>query len=207
MKKINIDKILRIFLYLIFYVLLAVAIISFCASSTEAEAYYEPTVQFTSIPIKEQIKHDEEIAYQEWLSSHKTAIIECRDCETEYLIEVTEEDIDLMARVVMSEGSTLSFDAKQAIATTIVNRTKDTKIDFKNQNSVKEVVYHKNAYSTEDNGEPTQDCYDASIAALTYEVFPSNMFLFREDYYHTYGQPYMHIGTTFFSTIGDPEYE
>ena len=112
-----------------------------------------------------------------------------------------------MARVVMSEGSTLSFDAKQAIATTIINRTKDTKFDFKNQNSVKEVVYHANAYSTQDNGEPTQDCYDAKYAALTSAVFPSNMFLFREDKYHSCGTPYMKIGTTYFSTIGDPEYE
>jgi len=205
MKKDKLGKLLRLILYVSIYILFALAIVVFCASTSEA--YTESKDIFSEIPLKEKIKHDEEIAYQEWLLNHTEAIIECRDCETEYLIEVTEEDIDLMARVVMSEGSTLSFDAKQAIATTIVNRTKDTEFDFKNQNSVKEVVYHKNAYSTEDNGEPTQDCYDASIAALTYEVFPSNMFLFREDYYHTYGQPYMHIGTTYFSTIGDPEYE
>lgn len=116
-----------------------------------------------------------------------------------YLIDVSQEDIDLMARVVMSEASILSFDAKQAIAQTIVNRVRTDFNDFKNMNTVTEVVNYPNAYSTQDNGKPNADCYYAVEIALTVEAFPDDMFWFREDYYHEFGIPYMNIGSTYFS--------
>lgn len=200
-------KTIHLAIYIFLFILLVAMAIFFGLSTVEAEAY--PT--FQPIPFEEQIKHDEEVAYLEWLLSHKEQS-ECRDCsmsETEgYLIEVTPEEIDLMARVVMSEASTLSSDAKQAIATTIVNRVRDKESDFRNQNTVTEVVYHVNAYSTSDNGEPNEDCYEAVYNALRYEAFPTDMFMFREDKYHEHDKPgferikpYAKIGTTYFSRI------
>ena len=144
------------------------------------------------IPLEEQIEHDLEVKYQEWLAKQN-------DEETKYLIDVTQEDIDLMARVVMSEGSVLPFDAKQAIAQTIVNRVRTDFGEFKNLNSVSEVVFYPNAYSTQDNGEPNDDCYRAVEAALMYEGFPTDMYWFREDHYHDFGTDYCNIGTTYFS--------
>lgn len=144
------------------------------------------------IPLEEQIEHDLEVKYQEWLKKQETE-------EAKYLIDVTQEDIDLMARVVMSEGSVLSLDAKQAIAQTIVNRVRTDFCEFRNLNSVSEVVFYPNAYSTQDNGEPNDDCYRAVEAALMYEGFPTDMFWFREDQYHDFGTDYCKIGTTYFS--------
>lgn len=151
--------------------------------------------EYKKTSLEKQFKHDIDMKFQEWMEEQETEEAE----EPKYLIDVTQEDIDLMARVVMSEASILSYDAKQAIAQTIVNRVRTDFRDFRNQNSVSEVVYHPNAYSTQDNGEPNEDCYRAVEAALMYEGFPTDMFWFREDHYHNFGTPYCHIGTTYFS--------
>lgn len=119
--------------------------------------------------------------------------------ETKYLIDVTQEDINLMARVVMSEASTLCDDAQQAIATTIVNRVRSGKWG----STVEEVVFYPNAYSTQDNGVPYEECYDAVYSALTYEAFPLDMYYFREGKFHSFGYPLMKIGTTYFTTEGE----
>lgn len=151
------------------------------------------------IPVEEILEHEK--AYnrevREWKERNAEEVV--TEKGESYLIEITEEEIDLMARVVMSEASTLSFDAKQAIAQTIVNRVRDEIDEFRNQNTVTEVVMKPHQYSTQDNGEPDQDCYDAVYQALTYKSFPIDMFWFREDHYHRFGEPYINIGTTYFS--------
>lgn len=116
--------------------------------------------------------------------------------EPEYIISASDEEIDLMARVVMSEASILGFDAKQAIAQTIVNRVRDGKWG----STITEVVSYPNSYSTYNNGYPNADCYEAVRYALMYEAFPTDMFYFRTDYYHNFGYPYCHIENTYFST-------
>lgn len=116
--------------------------------------------------------------------------------EPNYIISVSDDEIDLMARVVMSESSVLCFDAKQAIAQTIVNRVRDGKWG----STITEVVSYPNSYSTYNNGYPNADCYEAVRYALMYEAFPTDMFYFRTDYYHNFGYPYCHIENTYFST-------
>lgn len=112
-------------------------------------------------------------------------------------VAFSKEEIDLMARVVMSEASVLSIDAKQAVAQTILNRLQDGRWG----NTISEVVYYPNAYSTADNGEPNADCYYAVESAIMYPTaFPTDMFWFRTNYYHSFGYEYTSIGNTFFST-------
>lgn len=119
----------------------------------------------------------------------------------EYRIEVTEDDIDLMARVVMSEASILDMDGKVAVACTMVNRVMSDKFP----NTVSGVVNQKNAYSTADNGEPTKACYKAVFTALEYESFPDDLFYFRTDYPHSFGHWYFTCGNTYFSTEEEHE--
>ena len=179
-----------------FFIGCVVGIIFLIKAMACEESDEETTFEYPEpIPFEEMIEHDMDAKFQEWLKEQETS-------EPEYLIDVTQEDIDLMARVVMSEGSILSNDAKQAIAQTIVNRVRTDYKDFKNQNSVSDVIYFPNAYSTQDNGEPDADCYAAVEMALTYEAFPTDMFWFREDFYHNFGTPYCHIGSTYFSRTG-----
>ena len=115
--------------------------------------------------------------------------------------EFTQEDIDLMARVVMSEASLLPFDGKQAIAQTIVNRVRSDKFP----DNVADVIYQYNQYSTAYNGDVTDECYDAVQMAIDYKAFPDDLFYFRQDQYHSFGYPYMKIKNTYFST--GSEYE
>lgn len=192
------DKLIRALLVAILIVAIIIAFLLISYVNTPSESYaYEPQ----RLTFEEQLKHDKEISYQHYVSTQNT---ECQPADKgKYRIEVTQEDIDLMARVVMSEGSILSQEAKQAIATTIVNRVLVKSGEFATLNTVKEVVYHGKAYSTQDNGEPNETCYQAVYDALTYECFPLSMVWFRENDWHVYGYRYLQIGTTYFNTYED----
>lgn len=111
--------------------------------------------------------------------------------------EFTEQEIELMCRVCMSEASVSCFDEKQAVVATILNRLDSGKWG----NSIEEVIFYPNAYSTKNNGEPNEDCYEAVMAAIEYrESFPSDMYYFRTKHYHSFGKPYAHIDKMYFST-------
>lgn len=112
-------------------------------------------------------------------------------------VSVTQEEIDLMARVVMSESSTEPFECKQGIASVILNRLKAGNYG----SDIFEVVNAEGQFSTADNGTPTAECYEAVQAALDYQDgFPSDMLYFRASHYHNFANPYCHIGNTYFST-------
>ncbi len=118
--------------------------------------------------------------------------------ETRYY-SATQEEKDLMARVVMSEGSILPLEGKQAIAQTIVNRMYSEKFP----NNIEAVVTQPYQYSMADNGEPDRECYEAVEAALMYNAFPEDMYYFRTGHYHTFADDYCQIGNTYFSTERD----
>lgn len=113
-----------------------------------------------------------------------------------------------MARVVMSESSTLCYDAKVATAQTIVNRVRSNYKEFKRQKTVTDVINRPYQFSTQNNGEVTQECYDAVYDALTYESFPTDMLWFCKSP-NSYGVVYAIFGKgsrkTYFSTVTDYE--
>ena len=112
----------------------------------------------------------------------------------------SDAEIDLMARVVMSEASILSIEGKQAVAQTILNRV--ASVHF--PDTIEEVVHQPFQYSTANNGEPTDECYEAVKTAIDYpQAFPEDLYFFRTGHYHSYGIPYMHIGNTYFSQGGN----
>lgn len=115
--------------------------------------------------------------------------------ETEY--EFTAEEIDLLARVVMSESSIEPYECKVGVAKTVINRVMSDNYP----NTVAEVVNEPFQFSTADNGTPDSECYKAVHNAIDYpDCFPNDMVYFRTDYYHDYGFPYVKIGKTCFST-------
>lgn len=116
--------------------------------------------------------------------------------ESKYLIDVTDEEIDLLARVIMSESSICDIDVKYCIGQTVVNRVLSDKFP----DTLTEVVYQENAYSTQDNGDPDGDCYKAAEWALTYQFLPRNTYYFRTDHYHNFGKPLVKMGNVYFST-------
>lgn len=120
--------------------------------------------------------------------------------DNNYYLMLDKEDIDLMARVVMSEAGGQSADCKEAVATVILNRvaSPDYPIDVYN------VVYQKGAFSTADNGVPTNECYLAVYSALTwfgtdYAILPKSCYYFRDSHYHSWALNYRKIGDLYFS--------
>lgn len=110
-------------------------------------------------------------------------------------LNVTQFEIDLIARVVMSESSIESYETKVAIAETVINRVLCPRFP----NTVYEVIFAPNQYSTANNGDVTEECYQAVYQALSGVQYCSYMFYFREDYYFSWAEPYMNIGKMYFS--------
>lgn len=123
------------------------------------------------------------------------SVVETHKEAPKYLIDVTETEIQMMIRVVMSEASILNIDAMQAVASTIVNRVKSDLFP----DSVYEILTQDNQYSMQDNGEPTKECELAVYAALQYECFPADMYYFRSGRYHDFGTEYIQIDGMYFS--------
>ena len=172
------------------YIVGVMGIISFCApvlSSESKEIPQTETIKYEPIPTS-----NIEIVIID-LTEEETALTDC---------PYSQEEIDLMARVVMSEASILPMDGKQAVAQTILNRLQDGRWG----ETITEVVYYPNAYSTANNGEPTAECYYAVMGAIEYpSAFPTDMFWFRTDHSHIFGYEYARIGNTYFSTEGETE--
>ena len=111
-------------------------------------------------------------------------------------ITTTEEEFNLMARVVMSEaGKEGSYESKVAIATTIVNRVLSDKFP----DTITEVIKQPNQYWYGNNGEPTEDCYLAVMDAIHTQEYPEDMYYLRTGHYHKWAKDYVKIDKFYFS--------
>lgn len=186
---------LNVAIVLLGYIIVIIAIILIIITHTGKKTEYDLSIPEEPIPLEERIEHDLDVKFEEWQNKVFENIEEVE--EVVYLINVTEEEKALIARVVMSEvGSDyIDFDIKQAVASTIVNRVRSGKWG----ETVTEVVTYPHAYWTGDNGEPTEEVWAAVETALTIEAFPTDMYYFKEGSYHDFGYPCMRIGNTYFS--------
>lgn len=182
---------LNVVIVLLGYIIVILTIILIVITKKSHKTEYDLSIPEEPIPLEERIEHDLDVKFEEWEQKVEAEPVSA------YLIEVSEEEKALMARVVMSEvGSDyIDFDIKQAVASTIVNRVRSGKWG----ETVTDVVTYPHAYWMGDNGEPTADCWEAVETALTIEAFPADMYYFKEGSYHDFGYPCMRIGNTFFS--------
>ena len=109
-----------------------------------------------------------------------------------------QEDIDLMARCVMSEAGGQSDECKEAVATTILNRWMSPSYS----DSIRVII--EDAYSTADNGPVTDACYLAVYSAIAwwgsdYAVIPKCIYYFRAGHYHIWALDYRQIDDLYFS--------
>lgn len=90
---------------------------------------------------------------------------------------ITGEDIDLMAKLVSAESRGEPYTGKIAVASVVLNRTVDPHFP----NTIKDVIFQKNAFSCVKNGKinanADQDCYNAVYDAIK-GVDPTNDALF-----------------------------
>ena len=115
---------------------------------------------------------------------------------------LSEDDIELMKRVVMSEAGSESVECQEMVATVILNRWQNPD-DF--PETIYEVIYEPGQFSTKDNGEPTLSVEIAVYNAIVYyntEMMccPTQVLYFRNNHYHNFGFPYCSIDNTYFST-------
>lgn len=79
---------------------------------------------------------------------------------------ITGKDIELMAKLVSAESGGEPYKGKIAVASVVLNRT----IDPHFPNTIKDVIFQKNAFSCVKNGKinavADQDCYNAVYDAI-----------------------------------------
>lgn len=139
--------------------------------------------------------------------AYQLELVEDPDSMPANQIVFAEEEIQLLARVIMSEAGTLPLTGKIAVLATIINRVysdkfPDTIYDVIMQETVTASGEIVRQYSINDNGDPTEECFEA-IEVFTEDMFPSDMFYFRTEHPHSFGHFYIQIGNTYFSTDTD----
>ena len=112
-------------------------------------------------------------------------------------VYLTPEQVAYVETCVTAEAVGEPHEVQIAVAQTIFNRLASEKYS----NDVIEVI--DGGYSTATNSEVTESVRDAIMtAAENPYIYPTDMYWFRADHYHTFAHPYMRIpGTnTWFST-------
>lgn len=163
-----------------------VLIIVLCVVGRRAEAESvaeEPSIESLAVPI--DIPEPELVILAE-----------------EPMEEETISDRDILAMVVMAEAGGEKFIGKVAVATTVLNRS------WQWGRSIESIVSEESQYVYPYYGTVSAACYEAVDYALeNRDLFPKNMFYFRNTHYHDFGEPYIQIGNHYFSTDGLPEYD
>ena len=82
------------------------------------------------------------------------------------VINITNEELLLLSKLVTGEARGESYEGQVAVAAVVINRVKDPRFP----NSIKDVIYQKNAFSVVKDGsiniQPTESAYSAAQDAL-----------------------------------------
>lgn len=120
-------------------------------------------------------------------------------------IYITDEEIQMMERCVMSEAGGCTCECQEAVATVILNRWQHPD---KYPDTITGVITEEGQFSTHDNGEPTLSVRLAVHNAIVYYNtalmdLPYQIYYFRQDHYHNFGVPYESIDNLYFSGPDD----
>lgn len=89
------------------------------------------------------------------------------------VINITSDELLLLSKLVTGEARGESYEGQVAVAAVVINRVKDSRFP----NSIKDVIYQKNAFSVVKDGsikmQPTESAYKATEEAL-YGLDPTN---------------------------------
>ena len=113
----------------------------------------------------------------------------------------TKEEVDLVCKTVSCEANTQDAETQYMVALTILNRLENGNMG----DSIHDVVYYKNAYSvtkwkTFEETDYSETTWLAVLRALEENTHPKDMYYFRTNHYHKFGQPYMVSDDLYFST-------
>lgn len=177
---------------IIFLILFAVILLALLKKACDIEIHLVSEKELQEVQFVGETQTKAEIVQNErHVVSSDYSFIEEISTRDKMLEEFTQNELDLMARVVMSESSIEPYECKMLVAKTILNRYYSDNFP----DSVQTVV--EKGFSMQDNGEVTEECYNAVYDAYLRD---DPVFYFRTDYYHSFGQPYKQVGITCFST-------
>jgi len=120
------------------------------------------------------------------------------------VINITNEELLLLSKLVASEARGESYEGQLAVAAVVINRVKDPRFP----DDITDVIYQKNAFSVVNNGSinmpPTEESYRAAQAALYGEDPTDEAVYFWNPDIATCSwikklNPYMRIGNHVFS--------
>lgn len=167
--------------------ILCICVININLASTEALG--ETCSQTDSIYLNEEIDKiysNQNIEYTTLNNTQNSEVVAAQISQ-ENAIEVfnhdskqlyiTKDDIDLMAKLVSAESIGEPYKGKVAVASVVLNRATDPNFP----NTIKEVIFQKNAFSCVKNRQikasATQECYNAVYDAIK-GADPTNEALF-----------------------------
>ena len=116
----------------------------------------------------------------------------------ERVFTISESDMELIYRVVMSEAGGDGVLSQKGVTTVILNRLYSP--DY--PNTIPEVI--EGQFSTADNGPVTDEVKKSVVSAiLDYgtrrQILPYQCYYFRAWDYHSFGIPYCQLGNNYFS--------
>ena len=119
--------------------------------------------------------------------------------EIEHVMELSDEELNLLARCVEAEAATESIIGKCLVTDTILNRVDDPRFP----NSITDVIMQNGQFETVSNGMidaaiPTETTYNAIVLELTHRT-DSSVIYFRTGRFHDIGTPVTQAGRHYFS--------
>jgi hypothetical protein len=113
---------------------------------------------------------------------------------------ISDEEISLIERIVMSEARGESCEAQEAVATVILNRWQEGSFG----ETISDVCYASGQFAAPWDGEISMSVNLAVKNAIVYyntycQDLPTQILYFRSDHYHTFGTPYISMGNLYFS--------
>lgn len=118
--------------------------------------------------------------------------------------EISQKDFELLCRTTFCEAGNQDFKTQKMVCLTILNRLKSNRFP----DTIYDVVYSKNAYevttwSDFESREWTEQVELAVLSALEENNHPEDMFYFRTEHFHTFGENYKKSDDLYFSLEGD----
>ena len=169
-------------------VMVATAII--CKVTEPRQEIQIEEVNVDPVPVEVEVK---EVEVVEQASTEETV---CR-------ILLNKEERELLCRTVYCEAGNQSIETQEMVALTILNRLESDKFP----DTLHDVIYQKNQYEVTtwsgfENYGWTEQVEQAVENSLIENRHPSDMYYFRNGYYHSFGVPYMQSGDLYFNTEG-----
>ena len=119
-------------------------------------------------------------------------------------MEISQEDFELLCRTTFCEAGNQDFETQKMVCLTILNRLKSNRFP----DTIHGVVYGRNAYEVTtwadfESKEWTEQVESAVLSALEENNHPEDMFYFRTEHFHTFGENYIKSDDLYFSLEGD----